>query len=142
MGRIEGPTSVHHAAVVPIHEFVRLPSVTVNPLRFNQLIVDLVNKRLAYSIVHADHGFGMVTQVHAPSSRLRVRTNERVFNRRHGPLLFFGQWLMRMITRARVIETVHHMQGFVVISSCLVEFVLGTIHITNFGFTTTRRDFD
>ena len=142
MSRIEGPAPVHHAAVVPNHEFVRLPPVTVNPLSLDQLIVDVVNKRLAYSIVHADHGFGMVTQVHAPSSRLRVRTNERVFNRRHGPLLFFGQWLMRMVTRARVIETVHHVQSFVVISSRLVEFVLGAIHVTNFSFTATRRDFD
>ena len=47
--------------------------MAVNPLKFDQLSVDFVNQCLAYSVIHADHILGMITDVDERSTAMEAR---------------------------------------------------------------------
>src|SRR5215471_14612153 len=91
--------------------------------------VQFVDQLAAFSVWHADDGFGVIPQEEALASGLRMRTHDRMVDRRHSFLLLFGHRLFAVASGPGKVQVVHRTPVGYASLPGRIEPVIRTIHV-------------
>src|SRR5262245_20165827 len=136
---VEAGGAMQRATVVPHHALARSPTVSVDAhLRCDHL-VELLDQRAAFRVIHAFDRLGMVAEENGLTSSLWVGAHNRMRDWRYLGLLFRRQRILAVAARARKVKIMDRAAAFDFALHSGRQQVIGGIHVSELGFSTHVR---
>ena len=85
---------MHGAAIVPQHDIVFAPLMTIDEFRLSRVAVEVLNQRLAFVLGHAVEAFDFFAEVNRFASGFGMYAHDRMRDWRADFLLFLGVCLV------------------------------------------------